>query len=78
LFAGSVSVVLETVEGMLMRLLRRCGSFGGLGAAALVAALFVSAGPAEGAFPGRDGLLAVQPLSGAPVALGVNVIEGAG
>jgi hypothetical protein len=54
---------------MLMRLLSRCGWFSGIGTVALVAALFVSAGSAEAAFPGGDGLLAVQPLSGTGIVL---------
>lgn len=52
-----------------MRLLRRCGWFAGLGPAALLVALFVVVGSARAAFPGRDGLLAVQPLKGHGVVL---------
>lgn len=52
-----------------MRLLRGSGLCGGLGGAALLAALLVLAAPAEAAFPGGDGLLAVQPLKGSGIVL---------
>jgi hypothetical protein len=61
--------VLLLLRGLLMRLLRRCGWFAGLGAATLLAALLVLAGSAPAAFPGRDGLLAVQPVSGSGIVL---------
>lgn len=54
---------------MLTGLLSRRGWFGGLGAATMLAALLVLPGSAEAAFPGRDGLLAVQPLSGTGIVL---------
>jgi hypothetical protein len=53
----------------MLRLLRRCGWFAGLGVATLLAALFVVVGAAQAAFPGRDGLLAVQPLKGSGIVL---------
>lgn len=53
---------------MLMRWLCRCGWFGGLGVT-LIGAALVLAAPAGAAFPGRDGLLAVQPLSGPGIVL---------
>lgn len=56
-------------DGMLIRLLTRCGWFAGLGTATLLGALLVLAGPARAAFPGRDGLLAVQPLTGSGIVL---------
>lgn len=52
-----------------MRFLRRCGWFAGIVAATLVAAVLVQAGPAQAAFPGRDGLLAVGPLNGSGIVL---------
>jgi hypothetical protein len=57
------------LRGTLIRLLARRGSFGGLGVATLLAALVALAGSAEAAFPGRNGLLAVQPLKGSGVVL---------
>jgi len=51
---------------MRVRRLRRCGGLGVLGAA-LLATVLVVAGPALAAFPGRDGLLAVQPSKGAGI-----------
>jgi hypothetical protein len=56
---------------MLVRRLRRCGWLGVLGPM-LLAALLVLAGPAQAAFPGRDGLLAVQPSKGPGIVL-INV-----
>lgn len=47
-----------------MRLLKRRGGLVGVGGAVLVAALLFLVGAAEAAFPGRNGLLAVQPLHG--------------
>ena len=52
-----------------MRLRHRCGWLAGLGAATLLVALFGVASSAEAAFPGRNGLLAVQPLKGSVIVL---------
>ncbi len=52
-----------------MGLLSRRGWFGGLGVATLLAVLMAVAGAAQAAFPGRNGLLAVQPLTGSGVVL---------
>ncbi len=64
-----VSGLLGMVEGMLMRLLGRCGWCAGLGVPVLVAVLLGLANPAEAAFPGRNGLLAVQSLKASGVVL---------
>lgn len=53
---------------MLVRWLHRCGWLGVLGSM-LLATVLVVAGPAQGAFPGRDGLLAVQPSKGVGIVL---------
>jgi WD40-like Beta Propeller Repeat len=53
---------------MLVRRLRRCGWLGVLGPM-LLAAVLVLAGPAQAAFPGRDGLLAIQPSKGPGIVL---------
>jgi hypothetical protein len=53
---------------MLVRRLHRCGLLGVLGAM-LLATVLVVAGPALAAFPGRDGLLAIQPSKGAGIVL---------
>jgi hypothetical protein len=53
---------------MLVRWLHRCGWLGVLGPL-LSATLLVVAGPAQAAFPGRDGLLAIQPSKGAGIVL---------
>jgi WD40-like Beta Propeller Repeat len=66
--AVPVSDVLGFGEGMPMRLWRRCGLIG-FPVAALLVALFAVTGAAEAAFPGRDGLLAVQPLKGSTIVL---------
>jgi hypothetical protein len=58
----------ETAEGMLVRRLRSCGWLGVLGPV-LLATVFAVAGPAQAAFPGRDGLLAIQPSRGAGIVL---------
>lgn len=63
------SCAARIVKGMLMRLLSKCGWFAGLGVATLFAALLVLVGPAWGAFPGGDGLLAVQPSKGSGIVL---------
>ncbi len=52
-----------------MRSRARCAWLAALGVATLSAALFVLAGPAQAAFRGRNGLLAVQPLNGSGVVL---------
>lgn len=52
-----------------MRSLRRCGWLAGFGTATLLAAVFGATSPAGAAFPGRNGLLAVQPLRGSGVVL---------
>jgi hypothetical protein len=51
-----------------VRWLRRCGWPGVLGPM-LLATVLVVAGPAQAAFPGRDGLLAIQPSRGAGIML---------
>lgn len=51
-----------------MRSLTRLGWFAALGAA-LLGTLLVFVGVAQAAFPGRDGLLAVQPLKGSGIVL---------
>lgn len=51
-----------------MRRLHRCGWLGVLGPMLLVT-LLVLAGPAQAAFPGRDGLLAIQPSKGTGIVL---------
>lgn len=61
--------MLRTVEEIPRELLRRCGWVAGLGVTALLAVLLVLAGPADAAFPGRNGLLAVQPLGGRGIVL---------
>jgi hypothetical protein len=63
------------IEEMLIGLLRRRCWLTGFGAATLLVGLLVLAGSAEAAFPGRDGLLAVQPLQGAGIVL-VNAYGG--
>jgi len=52
-----------------MRSWRKCGLNEGFGVAALLVALFAATGTAGAAFPGRDGLLAVQPLKGSTIVL---------
>jgi hypothetical protein len=54
---------------MLMGSRTRLSLFGALGAVTLVAAILALAEPAGAAFPGRNGLLAVQPLKGSGVVL---------
>ena len=50
-----------------MRPLQRCGRLVGLALAMLAAAVFVLAGSAAASFPGRDGALAVQPVTGSGI-----------
>jgi WD40-like Beta Propeller Repeat len=53
----------------MIRLFHRWARFGGLAALTVAASLWVLVGAASAAFPGRDGLLAVQPLKGSGIVL---------